>query len=68
MSRRYRSARTALYHVLVSRTRDLLQTNAELHAMARGDSQISITLDTYSHVLPTMQIEAAGKMDRLHAS
>jgi integrase len=30
-----------------------------------GHSQISVTLDIYSHVLPTMQIEAAGKLDRL---
>jgi integrase len=30
-----------------------------------GHSQISITLDTYSHVLPTMQVEAAGKLNRL---
>jgi integrase len=28
-----------------------------------GHSQISVTLDTYSHVLPTMQLEAAGKFD-----
>jgi integrase len=30
-----------------------------------GHSQISVTLDTYSHVLPTMQVEAAGKLDSL---
>jgi integrase len=29
-----------------------------------GHSQISITLDTYSHVLPTMQLEAANKLDQ----
>jgi integrase len=28
-----------------------------------GHSQISVTLDTYSHVLPTMQVEAASKLD-----
>lgn len=33
-----------------------------------GHSQIAITLDTYSHVLPTMQKEAAAKMDALFAS
>lgn len=33
-----------------------------------GHSQISITLDTYSHVLPTMQKEAAARMDGLFAS
>ena len=30
-----------------------------------GHSQISVTLDTYSHVLPTMQREAAGKLNQL---
>jgi integrase len=30
-----------------------------------GHSQISLTLDIYSHVLPTMQEEAARKLDRL---
>ena len=30
-----------------------------------GHSQISLTLDTYSHVLPGMQEEAALKLDEL---
>jgi integrase len=30
-----------------------------------GHSQISLTLDTYSHVLPSMQEEAAEKLDIL---
>jgi integrase len=30
-----------------------------------GYSQISMTLDIYSHVLPSMQVEAAEKMDEL---
>lgn len=30
-----------------------------------GHSSISITLDVYSHVLPSMQQEAASKMDDL---
>jgi hypothetical protein len=30
-----------------------------------GHSQISLTLDIYSHVLPTMQEEAARKLDSL---
>jgi integrase len=30
-----------------------------------GHSQIGITLDTYSHVVPTMQLEAAGKLDAI---
>jgi len=30
-----------------------------------GHSQISLTLDTYSHVLPTLQRGAAAKMDSL---
>lgn len=33
-----------------------------------GHSQISVTLDTYSHVLPTLQIEAAGKFDQILTS
>jgi integrase len=32
-----------------------------------GHSSISITLDTYSHVLPVMQLEAATKIDELLA-
>lgn len=30
-----------------------------------GHSQISVTLDTYSHVIPSLQEEAMSKMDRL---
>lgn len=30
-----------------------------------GHSQIAITMDTYSHVMPQMQREAAGQIDRL---
>jgi integrase len=30
-----------------------------------GHSQISLTLDTYSHVLPSMGREAASKLDAL---
>ena len=30
-----------------------------------GHSQISITLDTYSHVLPSMQEEAMNRLDTL---
>ncbi len=30
-----------------------------------GHSQIGVTMDTYSHVLPSMQREAAGKLDAL---
>jgi integrase len=32
-----------------------------------GHSQISVTLDIYSHVLPTMQREAASKLDQVLA-
>ncbi len=32
-----------------------------------GHGRISMTLDTYSHVLPSMQKEAAAKLDRLFA-
>ena len=30
-----------------------------------GHSKISMTLEIYSHVLPSMQQEAAGKMDEV---
>jgi integrase len=30
-----------------------------------GHSQISVTLDTYSHLLPSLQAEAAEKIDEL---
>jgi len=33
-----------------------------------GHSTISITLDTYSHVLPTMQQDAAATLERLFGS
>jgi len=33
-----------------------------------GHATIAITLDTYSHVLPSMQREAAGKLDELFGS
>jgi integrase len=32
-----------------------------------GHSQVSLTLDTYSHVLPALQREAAAKMNALFA-
>jgi len=34
----------------------------------QGHAQVCITLDTYSHVLPTMQAEAAGKPDSILAT
>lgn len=33
-----------------------------------GHAMISITLDTYSHVLPSMQADAAAKLDRFFAT
>jgi integrase len=30
-----------------------------------GHARVEVTLNTYSHVLPTMQKEAVGKVDRL---
>ncbi len=36
--------------------------------MRLGHARISITLDIYSHVLPSMQREAAERLDRLFAS
>ena len=32
-----------------------------------GHSQISLTMDTYSHVVPSLQREAADRMDTLLA-
>ena len=33
-----------------------------------GHANVSITLDTYSHAVPSLQREAAGKLDALLAS
>ena len=33
-----------------------------------GHSQISLTLNTYSHVLPTLQVDAAAKLDAILSS
>ena len=33
-----------------------------------GHSRVGVTLDTYSHVLPHLQEEAAAKMDALLAN
>jgi integrase len=33
-----------------------------------GHSQISLTLDTYSHILPALQQEAADRMDAVLGS
>jgi len=33
-----------------------------------GHARIGITLDTYSHVLPSMQQEAAARLDRMFAA
>jgi integrase len=59
----------------VIRFRDLRHTSATLLLAAGvhpkvvqerlGHSQIGITLDTYSHVVPTMQLEAADKLDAM---
>lgn len=60
------------------RLHDLLHTAASLHLAQGthprvvqemlGHSNIGITLSTYSHVLPSLQREAAGRMDALLAS
>ncbi len=57
------------------RFHDLRHTCATLHLMAGthpktvqdllGHSQITLTLDTYSHVLPSVQEEAAEKMNSI---
>jgi integrase len=33
-----------------------------------GHSSIAVTMDTYSHVLPSMSAEAAARMDALFAN
>ena len=33
-----------------------------------GHSQVSLTLNTYNHVLPALQRDAANKMDAIFAS
>jgi integrase len=38
---------------------------AKVVSVRLGHSTIQMTLNTYSHVLPTMQQQAAEKMDRL---
>lgn len=40
-------------------------TNPKIVQEALGHSQISLTLDTYSHVIPSLQKEAAEKMNEL---
>ena len=47
----------------------LLQENVHPKVVQErlGHSQISVTLNTYSHVLPTMQKEAAERLDQLFA-
>jgi len=39
--------------------------NVKVVSERLGHSKIQITLDTYSHVLPTMQKAAADKLQRL---
>lgn len=47
-------------------TLQLLQgTHPKVVQERLGHATISITLDTYSHVVPSMQREAAAKMDEL---
>lgn len=45
----------------------LLSTNvpAKVTSEILGHSTIGITMDLYSHVMPTMREEAANKLDRL---
>ena len=43
----------------------LAGTNPKIVQEALGHSQISLTLDTYSHVIPSLQHEAAEKMNEL---
>jgi integrase len=39
--------------------------NARVIMETLGHSQVSLTLNTYSHVLPTLQREAATKIDAI---
>ena len=39
--------------------------NPKIVSESLGHSSISMTLDTYSHVLPCMQEEAASNLDNL---
>jgi integrase len=41
--------------------------NARVIIETLGHSQVSLTLNTYSHVLPTLQREAATKIDAVLA-
>jgi integrase len=43
-------------------------THAKLVQEMLGHSTIMLTLDTYSHVLPALHVEAASVMDRLFRS
>ena len=45
-----------------------LGVQAKVVAEMLGHSTVGVTLDTYSHVLPTLQEEAAAKMDALLVS
>lgn len=41
----------------------LVASNSVSHFLL-GNSQIGVTLDTYGHVLPVLQSEAADEMDK----
>lgn len=43
----------------------ILGVHAKVVQELLGHSQISVTLDTYSHVLPSMQEEAMGRLNTL---
>jgi integrase len=42
-----------------------MQVHPKIVQEILGHSQINITLDIYSHVLPTMQEEAMGKVNEV---
>ena len=75
LSRHFRPILKAANLSTTIRLYDLRHTHATLLLLARehpkvvserlGHSSISITLDTYSHVIPSMQIEAAAKVDAM---
>ncbi len=43
----------------------LAGVNPKIVAERLGHASVTLTLDTYSHVLPTMQEEAAGRLEAM---
>jgi integrase len=59
---------SVLGHARAQTTKDIYAPEPNMSQVVQerlGHSQISLTLDTYSHVIPAMQAEAASKLDEL---